>query len=47
MIEAGAPSTGQLQSALGVVRAPPGGVMVALPEVPRNLEGVQSEGRVA
>jgi hypothetical protein len=44
MIEAGAPSTGQLQSALGVVPAPPGVVMLALPEVPRNAERAKSEG---
>ena len=36
--EAGAPSTGGW-----VVPAPPGVVMVALPEVPRNAESVRSE----
>ena len=29
----------------GSVLAPPGVVMVAPPEVPRNAEGAQSEGR--
>jgi hypothetical protein len=47
MIEAGAPSTGEsCHSALGGVPAPPGVVMVAPPEVPRNAEGAQREGRV-
>ena len=48
MIEAGEPSTWVQQCAVrSVVRAPPGVVMVAPPEVPRNAEGEQSEGRVA
>src|SRR5215204_1616854 len=40
--EAGAPSTGGW-----VVPAPPGIVMVSPPEVPRNAERTQSEGRAA
>ncbi len=48
MIEAGAPSTGSRNTpGSGVVPATPGAVMVALPEVPRNAERAQSEGRVA
>jgi hypothetical protein len=40
MIEAGAPSTrGKLWHAFRGVPAPPGVVMVAPPEVPRNAEG--------
>ena len=48
MREAGEPSTWVQQCAIrSVVPAPPGVVMVAPPEVPRNAEGEQSEGRVA
>ena len=39
MIEAGVPSTGGW-----VVPAPPGVVILASPEVPRNAEGGQCEG---
>ncbi len=50
MREAGAPSTGELREGCNralrsVVPAPPGVVMVAPPEVPRNAEGAQIEGR--
>ena len=41
MREAGVPSTGGW-----VVPAPPGVVMLAPPEVPRNAERAQSEGRI-
>ena len=45
MIEAGAPCTwGSCSCALYGGPAPPGIVMLAPPEVPRNAEGVQSEG---
>ena len=44
MREAGAPSTSSRNTpGSGVVPAPPGVVMVAPPEVPRNAEGAQSE----
>ena len=39
MIEAGEPSTGELKHANRGVPAPPGVVMVAPPEVPRNAKG--------
>jgi hypothetical protein len=46
MIEAGATSTRRSCNALGKgVPAPPGVVMLAPPEVPRNAESAQSEGR--
>jgi hypothetical protein len=48
MREAGGPSTSSRNTpGSGVVPAPPGIVMVALPEVPRNAEGAQCVGRVA
>src|SRR5215211_2173642 len=47
MIEAGAPSTWKsCKCAFRGVPASSGVVMVAPPEVPRNAEGAQSEGRV-
>ena len=47
MIEAGVTSRKELSNTvLGVVPAPPGIDMVASPEVPRNAEGAQGEGRV-
>jgi hypothetical protein len=45
MIEAGAPSTEEGSLVLREVPAPPGVVILALPEVPRNAERAQSEGR--
>jgi hypothetical protein len=49
MIEAGAPSTEEatrkLRLCIGEVPAPPGIVMLAPPEVPRNAERAQCEGR--
>jgi hypothetical protein len=48
MIEAGTTSTLRNVARLSyrdVVPAPPGIVMVAPPEVPRNVEGVAREGR--
>ena len=48
MREAGATSTGSRNTpGSGVVPAPPGIDMVALPEVPRNAEGAPCVGRVA
>ena len=49
MIEAGAPSTGGVcyVSSLGGVPAPPGALMVALPEVPRNAEGAKRRAKPA
>jgi hypothetical protein len=44
MREAGAPSTEEVAMLSGCTR-PPGAVMVAPPEVPRNAERAQSEGR--
>jgi hypothetical protein len=45
MIETGVPRTWVQQYAVrSVVRAPPGTVMVAPPEIPRNAWRVQSEG---
>src|SRR5215211_7348164 len=44
MIEAGAPSTASLACGRSVVPTPPGVVMVAPHEVPRNAERTQSEG---
>jgi hypothetical protein len=46
MIEAGVPSTGRCVDALGRgVPAPPGVVILAPPEVPRNAQRAQSIGR--
>ena len=50
MIEAGTTSTLRNVARISyrdVVPAPPGIVMVAPPEVPRNAEGAQCVGRVA
>jgi hypothetical protein len=47
MREADGPSTSSRNTpGSGIVPAPPGIVMVAPPEAPRNAEGAQSEGHV-
>jgi hypothetical protein len=45
LIEAGATSTEEITLAHREVPAPPAIGMVALPEVPRNAQGAQCEGR--
>jgi len=47
MIEAGAPNTGDCWHAFRGVRVPPGVDMLSPPEVPRNAERAQSEGRAS